>query len=193
MNGITSLLEKDLYRAGLDKSSHPEKALIPASRHTSQSSGSATDQAPAGDSPTDSHLPLGVVGVPGAKNTEALIDALFNPSRTTDKEKESPFTVYVSPEELESAPVLDANPSQNLEGGSMYSTSSSNDDTWTTARTVSSHSSVSYSDTFSSKASKIRKLHLPLGPGEEPMGNSRNVKGWWKRHISSRPSTPTFA
>lgn len=190
MNGITSLLEKDLYRAGLDKSSHPETGVIPASRHTSQSSGSAT---PAGDLPTDSHLPLGVVGVPGSKNTEALIDALFNPSRTTDKGKESPFTVYVSPEELESAPVIDANPSQNLEAGSVYSTSSSNDDTWTTARTVSSHSSVSPSDTFSTKASKIRKLHLTLGPGEEPMGNSRNVKGWWKRHISSRPSTPTFA
>lgn len=193
MNGITSLLEKDLYRT--DRSSHPEKGLIPASRHTSQSSGSATDQAPVGDLPTDSHLPLSVVGVgvPGAKNTEALIDALFNPSRTTDKEKESPFTVYVSPEELESAPVLDANPTQNIEAGSMYSTSSSNEDTWTTARTVSSHSSVSPSETFSSKASKIRKLHLPLGTGEEPVGNSRNVKGWWKRHITSRPSTPTFA
>ncbi|KAF8352035.1 hypothetical protein F5887DRAFT_1277751 [Amanita rubescens] len=70
MNGITSLLEKDLYRAGLDKT------VDPGSRWRS--------------SLTDPCLP----GAPGAKNTEALIDALFNPAITTEKEKESPFTVY---------------------------------------------------------------------------------------------------
>jgi len=202
MNGITSLLEKDLYRAGLDKSKCPEKGAIPASRQASRSSGSAVDPAPGGDLPDDPCLP----GAPGAKNTEALIDALFNPAITTEKAKESPFTVYVSPEEVESAPVhdhIDANPrklSQNLEVASMYSTSSSNDDTWTTARTVSSHSSVSRSDTASSKSSKIRKLHLHLGPShheinevEQPVNSARSVKGWFKRRIASRPATPTFA
>ena len=203
MNGITSLLEKDLYRAGLDKSKCPEKGAIPASRQVSQSSGPAVDHALGGHLSNDPRLP----GASGAKNTEALIDALFNPAITREREKESPFTVYVPPEQVELASLhdhVDANPrklSQNLEVASMYSTSSSNDDTWTTARTVSSHSSVSRSDTSSSsKSSKIRKLHLHLGPSrheisqvEQPLSSAQNVKGWWKRRIASRPATPTFA
>ncbi|EAU83829.1 hypothetical protein CC1G_09498 [Coprinopsis cinerea okayama7 len=37
----------------------------------------------------------------GPKTTEALIDAIFNPTVTTDKRRENPFTVYMDPEELD--------------------------------------------------------------------------------------------
>lgn len=37
----------------------------------------------------------------GPKTTEALIDALFNPAATTNKENQGPFTMYVSPLELQ--------------------------------------------------------------------------------------------
>ncbi|KAH6903270.1 hypothetical protein BKA70DRAFT_1433782 [Coprinopsis sp. MPI-PUGE-AT-0042] len=36
----------------------------------------------------------------GPKTTEVLIDAIFNPTLTTDKSKENPFTLYISPGDL---------------------------------------------------------------------------------------------
>ncbi|KAK2460816.1 hypothetical protein APHAL10511_007286 [Amanita phalloides] len=216
MNGIASLLEKDLYCGGCfrgaGKIRHTVKEPIPASRQASQASVLISEPSPVSqkstfDSPIDPHFPFTMNGLPGAKNIEALIDALFNPAVTTDKEKESPFTVYIPQDELESTSGLDANPRRhllNLEAASMYSTASSSEDAWTTARTVSSHMSAAHSDASSSKSAsksmKTRKLHFPLGPShhesseaEQPLDNSRNVKGWWKRRIAPRPATSASA
>ncbi|KAJ2915756.1 hypothetical protein MD484_g4700, partial [Candolleomyces efflorescens] len=43
----------------------------------------------------------------GPKTTEALIDALFNPAATTNKENQGPFTMYVSPTELHAQHALE--------------------------------------------------------------------------------------
>lgn len=213
MNGIASLLEKDLNRARVhanDKDGRPRKGAIPTSRQVSQGRGPSSDPGPSSwrsdfDALIDRRFHFGTEDSPGAKSTEALIDALFNPVITTEKEKECPFTVYIPPGGLESVTGnerLDVDPrrhKQNLEAASMYSTASSSEDTWTTARTVSSYTSVTPSDSSSSKSAKIRKLHLPLGASrlethevERPLGSGRSVKGWWKRRITSRPPTPTI-
>ncbi|KAF8635604.1 hypothetical protein AX15_000244 [Amanita polypyramis BW_CC] len=205
MNGIASLLEKDLYLACLEENTRLRKELIPPSREASSSSRSSPKANLDGhfDPPIDPRLPFGMEGIPGAKSTAALIDALFNPVLTTEKEKEGPFTLYVSPEELDNThPQTFFEDDQkrqchNLEAASVYSTTSSSEDAWTTAKTVSSHSSVVPSESSSSKSAKIKKLYLPLRPThrepnevESPLPSAQSVKGWWRR-IASKPATPT--
>lgn len=200
MNGLTSLLERDIY--------HAEKSSLGGSRQISQSSKISSNTS-SDSHKSDSGLPItplspfnaeSIPKADGAGDTQALIDALFNPAVTTEKEKESPFTVYVSQKGQNGDDRLDANPKQsqyNLEAASMYSTASSNEDAWTTVQTVSSGSSVATS-VASSKSAKIRKLHLPLGSNhhvidevEPAPTRARSVKGWFKKRVESRPSTPT--
>lgn len=49
------------------------------------------------------HIAFDVAKLPmayGPENTEALIEALFNPTLVVDKSKESPFTIVITPDEL---------------------------------------------------------------------------------------------
>jgi hypothetical protein len=205
MNGITSLLERDIYNA--EKGSLGGKVPVPT-RQLSQSSKLSSNTS-SDSHKSDSGLsidplsPFNIESIPkadGASDTQALIDALFNPAVTTKKEKESPFTLYVSQAEENVNDRLDVNPKHNqynLEAASMYSTASSSEDNWTTVQSASSGSSIATS-VASSKSAKIRKLHLPLGNNhhaidevEPAPAGAHSVKGWFKRRVGSRPSTPT--
>ncbi|KAF4612966.1 hypothetical protein D9613_010915 [Agrocybe pediades] len=196
----------------------------------------------------------------GTRTTEALIDALFNPVKTSEKREESPFTIYV-PSSLASSPGntptpfnqgrradivglgltgIDVPPPPSRHTGqghrhessstsSMYSTSSSSASVRTGALTSQSrtHSMSSASDAVAAAAAAASKTPTPVippistmkgagapegrvvvdhghGHGQDEQHHHHHqhhnstsssgggVKGWWKRHTSSRPPTPTF-
>ncbi|KAM6501147.1 N-terminal C2 in EEIG1 and EHBP1 proteins domain containing protein [Amanita muscaria] len=201
LNGITSLLERDFYYA--EKNTPYGKETFPYPRQVSQSSthSDMSLDSRRSDSPSAPFNVALLPGADGARNTQALIDALFNPLTTTEKVKQSPFTVYVSSEGQDNTHVqnpLHAMPKrnrQNPEAASMYSTGSSSEDAWTTARTVSSTSSVAPSVASSRKSSKVQHLQLSLAPYgveiEPAQTSARSIKGWFKKRPGSRPSTPT--
>ncbi|KIL66044.1 hypothetical protein M378DRAFT_161272 [Amanita muscaria Koide BX008] len=201
LNGITSLLERDFYYA--EKNTPNGKETFPYPRQVSQSSthSDMSLDSRRSDSPSAPFNVALLPGADGARDTQALIDALFNPLTTTEKVKQSPFTVYVSSEGQDNTHVqnpLHAMPKrnrQNPEAASMYSTGSSSEDAWTTARTVSSTSSVAPSVASSRKSSKVQHLQLSLAPYgieiEPAQTSARSIKGWFKKRSGSRPSTPT--
>ncbi|KAF8639138.1 hypothetical protein AX17_001628 [Amanita inopinata Kibby_2008] len=208
LNGVASLLDKDLFLRGIKMKNCSQEDLRERGKRNKSSNHLDADLDRYHINGT--RAPFDIERLPeayGAKTTEALIDALFNPIKTTERSKESPFTVYVSSEEMDNIngqDRLDANPKKsqiNLEAASMYSTTSSSEDAWISARTMSSsNSSIAPSIASSSKSGKNRKLHHKLGNQDlnelgAPLGGGPvdSVRGWWKRRIGSRPGTPTPA
>lgn len=135
-------------------------------------------------------MPFDVERLPlayGPKTTETLIEAIFNPVRTSEKRRESPFTYYVSPEDagaMAGMPKRNASGAKapSLNGGgslhaaevaSIYSTGSSNEDAYASVHTSNSGHSV--------------RSGSSQGFGDVDMGG---LKGWWRK-VASRPGTPT--
>ncbi|PFH51153.1 hypothetical protein AMATHDRAFT_3287 [Amanita thiersii Skay4041] len=222
-SSITCLLEKDLHltmprsidargrglNQGVAEWGQKERST---SRHT-RKSGQLSDLDDS-ESITGRSIPFSVENLQaahGTKTTEALIDAIFNPVMTSERSKESPFTIYVSPGEIDSEsnrnPLeVNLNKDRGLgEEASIYSSASS-DCACTAARTVSSSSSSMAPSLVSSIGSskhsrRDRKLQLQLDLEQQdldevgqplPSGHLAGVKGWWKKRVSSRPGTPTF-
>lgn len=137
----------------------------------------------------------------GSKTTETLIEAIFNPVRTTERRCESPFTVYVSQPSplLPSSHSLGANSGDRdgidslglglvnlppdprpefvrpVEVASVYSTESSSASSGSGAMSHSVHSQCSQTSAESKSIS----------------GRSGGrVKDWWWKKMASRPQTP---
>ncbi|TFK31478.1 N-terminal C2 in EEIG1 and EHBP1 proteins-domain-containing protein [Crucibulum laeve] len=150
----------------------------------------------------------------GPKTTEALIDALFNPVRTTEKRKESPFTYYMPPSKTraKSADALGAgkrgitvDTNGQMDGNATIGrryvslqqektpTRTNTADTIEKGEEASLYSTESSSasvDTSSTSSNSNSVAHSrgsssSHGHANEPGG----VKGWWKR-VASRPATP---
>lgn len=154
----------------------------------------------------------------GTKTTETLIDALFNPTRTTEPRNESPFTYYDPPAQgaglglgLPSAAPQRA-PLGARQGS--VSTTGTGGSEYSAFGTTSSSSSASIR-TMTSESSKSRRTpqRAPSSGGGAPDGRvvvpggangaaqkgqsdeegpdaPTGVRGWWKRR-TTRPDTPS--
>jgi hypothetical protein len=156
----------------------------------------------------------------GTKTTETMIEAIFNPVKTSEERCESPFTIYVPPP----VPTITAvttttivNPSQTnngsseytqarpssqrqMEVASVYSTESSSTSSGGSASAGSASAHSGQSGTLSrsihsqisqtSRGSVVSVGGAGEGGGLEKTGGGK-VKDWWKKTVgSSRPGTP---
>ena len=157
----------------------------------------------------------------GTKTTETIIEALFNPVKISDVQYESPFTIYEPPPPvtfatkkksmngiglgLSSALQHNNNTSinnkrQNSDASSSfyhYSTGSSTSIHTTTTSTSRSRESGSGSGEASRHGS-IRETHVGGELVDDPTTTATTstfggVRGWWKRHTTTRPESPMTA
>ena len=155
----------------------------------------------------------------GTKTTETLIDALFNPTRTTEPRNESPFTYYDPPPEAQGAGLglgfAGAVPQRAPLGarqGSMSTTGTGGSEYSAFGTTSSSSASIRTTTSESSKSRPTPHCAPPNGGGapdgrvvvsgctngagqksqpdaDRPDAPS-GVRGWWKRR-TTRPDTPS--
>lgn len=217
LNGLASFLENDMYRKrpraldlygpyndqeeleidllGRIKSDHEAKQ-----RH--RGADDDTDDEDDGVAFDVHRLPLAY----GPKTTETLIEALFNPVKTSEKRNESPFTYYVPRGQARAksagtsglrAVNLSMNvefagdPTVNRRHSSLQEKMPASVEVASVYSTESSGASVDTSSSSSKAGSVLGSDRSSIGQARRHHHDLGGVKGWWRRVASPRPGTPT--